>query len=268
MDLFRAIPQVVTVHAMRKKSYARHWGKLLARTLGTRWDIVVDIRNSITAFIVRSNQRFSLKPNHGLHRVVHIARLMKVTPPPAPYIWTDQKKEDALKATFPKCPVIALAPFSNWQDKSWPLENYLALAKQLTAPEGLLPKAHIMLHGSKEEKNHLAAFTESFSPQDITNAAGCSIMKAAILLKHSHCYIGNDSGLTHMAAAVGTPTLALFGPTRDDLYAPWGPKASFVRAAGTIPNSKNAIKKLTVPQVILSLTRLLNSIQYKKERRG
>jgi heptosyltransferase III len=58
-------------------------------------------------------------------------------------------------------------------------------------------------------------------------------------------FVGNDSGLMHLAAAAGCPTLALFGPTDPRRYAPRGRKASFVQTertfdfdAGTQPTSK------------------------------
>jgi ADP-heptose:LPS heptosyltransferase len=48
-------------------------------------------------------------------------------------------------------------------------------------------------------------------------------------LRRCMLFVGNDSGLMHMAAAVGIPTLGLFGPSRDEHYAPWGPAAAVVR---------------------------------------
>jgi heptosyltransferase III len=52
---------------------------------------------------------------------------------------------------------------------------------------------------------------------------------AAACLRRCALYIGNDSGLMHMAAAVGTPTLGLFGPGNETRYGPWGPRAAVVR---------------------------------------
>jgi len=52
-------------------------------------------------------------------------------------------------------------------------------------------------------------------------------------LKRARLFIGNDSGLMHMAAAAGAPTLGLFGPSDEELYAPWGPKARALRGTRT-----------------------------------
>jgi ADP-heptose:LPS heptosyltransferase len=48
-------------------------------------------------------------------------------------------------------------------------------------------------------------------------------------MRRSALYVGNDSGLMHLAAASGAPTLGLFGPTQDKLYAPWGDRTAVVR---------------------------------------
>jgi len=63
----------------------------------------------------------------------------------------------------------------------------------------------------------------------LINQIGSDLNTAYATFERVRLYVGNDSGLMHLAAAAGAPTLGLFGPTRDDLYAPWGPKAAFVR---------------------------------------
>src|SRR3546814_13713048 len=55
------------------------------------------------------------------------------------------------------------------------------------------------------------------------------LLTAAACLERADFFVGNDSGLMHLAAAAGTPTLGLFGPSPEARYRPWGPTASFVR---------------------------------------
>ncbi len=55
------------------------------------------------------------------------------------------------------------------------------------------------------------------------------VLTAAACLVRADLFIGNDSGLMHLAAAVGIPTLGLFGPSPHERYRPWGPKAAYVR---------------------------------------
>ncbi len=58
---------------------------------------------------------------------------------------------------------------------------------------------------------------------------GLSLTEAAACLERAALFVGNDTGLMHVAAAVGAPTLGLFGPSDERHYAPWGERAGFVR---------------------------------------
>ena len=60
------------------------------------------------------------------------------------------------------------------------------------------------------------------------------LLTAYACLKHARLFIGNDSGLMHIAAAAGVPTVGLFGPSDDRLYGPWGVKARVVRGPRTL----------------------------------
>ena len=57
------------------------------------------------------------------------------------------------------------------------------------------------------------------------------LLTAAAALRRCALFIGNDTGLMHMAAAAGTPTLGLFGPSPIEKYAPWGSRTAVVRTA-------------------------------------
>jgi ADP-heptose:LPS heptosyltransferase len=69
-------------------------------------------------------------------------------------------------------------------------------------------------------------------PGAIDLAGRLSLSEAAACLARMSLFIGNDSGLMHLAAAAGTPTLGLFGPSPVDEYAPSGRRAGFVVAPG------------------------------------
>ena len=69
------------------------------------------------------------------------------------------------------------------------------------------------------------------------NLIGEPILPTAAIFSYSRLYIGNDSGLMHLSAAVGTPTLGLFGPTEDKIYSPVGKNTMIVRT----PESPSAL---------------------------
>ena len=60
--------------------------------------------------------------------------------------------------------------------------------------------------------------------------SGCTLVELATVLSACRAFIGNDSGVTHIAAAVGLPTIALFGPSDADRWGPRGPHVSVIKA--------------------------------------
>ena len=109
----------------------------------------------------------------------------------------------------------AIHPFSGSARKNWPLGKFRAVAEKL---ERAMPVKWC----AGEEDPPLPGAVRI---DDLYELA-CWLAKARL-------YIGNDSGITHLAAAVGTPVLALFGPTDPEIWAPRGPHVRVGRwAAG------------------------------------
>jgi ADP-heptose:LPS heptosyltransferase len=63
----------------------------------------------------------------------------------------------------------------------------------------------------------------------IISIENCPLGKLAALLSHASLYLGNDSGITHLAGACGVPTIALFGPTDPLIWGPRGAKVKVIR---------------------------------------
>lgn len=104
--------------------------------------------------------------------------------------------------------------------KRWPAERFAAVAGRLALERG----ARILLLGARGDEDAVAAFTAALPPQararllDRSNRADLAL--SAALIERCALYLGNDSGLAHLAAAVGTPVVAVFGPTRPERYGP------------------------------------------------
>jgi len=85
---------------------------------------------------------------------------------------------------------------------------------------------------------------------------GAGIDEVGACFARVRLYIGNDSGLMHLAAAAGAPTIGLFGPTADAIYAPWGPKAVTVR----VPRSLEQIRAEEGEDFLLSGRNLMEDL--------
>jgi heptosyltransferase-2 len=119
-------------------------------------------------------------------------------------------------------PVVALAPGAVGDGKRWPTEHYTALAARLTA-QGI----RIWVVGSPNE-TPLAQAIMAAGGRRVTDLTGSDLRNAILALKAADAAVSNDSGLMHVAAALGTPTVALFGPTDRALVGPLNPLAAVV----------------------------------------
>lgn len=113
--------------------------------------------------------------------------------------------------------------------KRWPVVNFSAVAKELIAKHN----AHILIFGGPDEKE----LKESLRGQIGIGATviDANLIKTAGIIKDCTVFLSNDSGLMHLAAAVGVPTFGLFGPTDEKHTGPRGPESYVIRAPGTKP---------------------------------
>ena len=235
--LFRAAPGVAEVIVMAKRSGGGHWIDLWRRTVTRRWDLVVDLRGSLTSWFLLAGRRAvnRRKPGHvHRHRVIEAADVLRLDPPPPPRLWLDEAARSAAETALPgEAPVLALSPAAAAPFKEWAPQRFAAVADALTAPGGALAGARVALLGGPGDEAKTAAVADAITMAPVVDLAGqLGILETGACLARACLFVGNDSGLMHMAAAAGTPTLGLFGPTDEGVYGPWGDHARSVRAGG------------------------------------
>jgi heptosyltransferase-2 len=125
--------------------------------------------------------------------------------------------------------VVAVAPGAVGPSKRWPPEYYAELARQLTA-EG----SSVWVIGGPGEK---AAATNivAADPAHIRDLTGTDLRNAILALAAADLAVSNDSGLLHVAAAMDTPTIGIFGPTSPWHWAPLNPLAGVIETAAELP---------------------------------
>ena len=230
--LFAGTPGLARLIPLAKRRLKGHWLKLWLETVGTGWDLVVDLRNSIVSRSLRARRRHILSPaREPLHRVRHLARLLDLDEPPSPRLWlTRAAQARARELMRAEGPVLALGPTANWRGKQWPAENFAELARRLTASSGILAGPQVAVLGAPPEREAAGPVIEAIDEGRLIDLAGTiDLGVAAACLGQASLYVGNDSGLMHMAAAMGTPTLGLFGPSDEAVYAPWGERVAWAR---------------------------------------
>ena len=235
--LFGGVPGLERIIIVRKRRYSLHWLTLWRTVVGMRWDIVVDLRRSAISYCLRVGRRLVPEKKSGEESQVRVlSRLVdRIDHPVAPRLWWRDSHDANAERLFGavtdgRSPVLAIGPTANWQGKVWPAERFAELIERLTADDGLLPHAPVAIFGGPDERLQANPVLRAV-PRDrrIDLVGKVDLLTAAACLSRCRVYVGNDSGLMHMAAAVGVPTLGLFGPSRTEVYAPWGAHARALR---------------------------------------
>ncbi|WP_447979603.1 glycosyltransferase family 9 protein [Candidatus Nitrospira bockiana] len=122
-------------------------------------------------------------------------------------------------------PVVMLHPGSGSRHKCAPPDIFASLVRGANTA-GATP----LLIGGPADDEAVARVSEALH-EGVNVVQGLPLMTMAGLLAAADLYVGNDSGLTHLAAAFAVPTIALFGPTKVDRWAPRGPKVTVLSGA-------------------------------------
>jgi heptosyltransferase-3 len=232
--LFEAVPRLERLIVVSKRRFSLHWLELYRAIVGRRWDLVVDLRGSSLAWLLSARERRVMaKGDKHENRVRQLARLFDLDPPPSPHLWCAPAHERAADALVPAGGlVLAIGPASNWRGKQWRAERFAELARRLTAPAGLLAGARVAVMAAAHERAQAEPLFATLPPARIIDLIGrTDLLTASAVLRRASLFIGNDTGLMHIAAASGVPTLGLFGPSPIDQYAPWGSHTAVVRTA-------------------------------------
>lgn len=254
LPLFADTPGLDRLIPLEKRPMAGHWLELWRRTRRRRWGLVVDLRGSrLSAFLRARRRAVYARPGAGAapeHKVVEAARVLKLQDdPPAPYLFTSEETDARAAALVGEGgPLLAIGPGANWRGKAWPSERYARLAAALMEPGAPFDGGRLMVLGDAADRVATEGIRRSVKRDRLVDLVGrTDPLTAYAALKHARLYVGNDSGLTHLAAAAGAPTLALFGPSDDRLYAPWGPDARFIRGPRSFEQFKTVDPELNQP---------------------
>lgn len=145
---------------------------------------------------------------------------------------------------------LALHPGSGSERKNWPEERWAALIGCLSAN----PENHLLLVGGEAEGDRLERLARSVRSPSLMIARHKPLPELAALLQQCAAYVGHDSGISHLAAAIGVPVLALWGETNPVV---WGPRGATVQ----LLQAPQGLARLEVDAVFRALENLLRQIR-------
>jgi len=158
----------------------------------------------------------------------------------------------------PRANFVLLNPGAGWGAKQWPAERYGQVARQL-AEDGL---KSLINFGPGEEP--LRQAVESAS-QGTAKGVACSLTELIALTRRARLFIGGDTGPMHLAAALGIPVVAIFGPTNPARNGPFGTRSIVLRSsASPTTHSRRAqpdpgMLEISADEVVAAARKLLRS---------
>ena len=223
-DIFGGAPYLGKIFHREKKGGVIKTIKLIAELRKTYYDIVIDLRTNLIPIMLRANKNiFKIKrasaAQHSVEEhyegVVTLDGVASTPPNCRLYVegYAQEQARELIKS-FAGKKLLAIGPGANWPGKIWPATRFEELVLDLeTYFDGVIQL------GSEGEG---IVFSErvNMANLDLTGKTNLSTLKAVI--KSCQLFIGNDSGIGHVAAALGKPSLTVFGVGDPERYLPWG----------------------------------------------
>ncbi|MFS2219746.1 glycosyltransferase family 9 protein [Commensalibacter sp. ESL0382] len=260
--LFDAMPRRDKTLVMNKYRFDFHWLLLWSQCVMQSWDLVIDLRGSGIGYFLRTRKKCIVRGGRiKEHRVHYLARSLSLSYTPLPVVWIDEKNKKMAAEKLPADHYIALAPTANWIGKIWPIERFIQVAKKLL----VFNKDYefVLFYGPGSQEFNLVDPLKRTSLPVIDSGGQNTLTEVAALLSRCKGFIGNDSGLMHLAAACQIPVLGLFGPSKLSEYEPAGNHAQGLSASGG--NGMANMENLTVDEVYNAFQNLLET--YNKQDR-
>jgi ADP-heptose:LPS heptosyltransferase len=166
---------------------------------------------------------------HVADFALHLVGRLGVPPSPTPARLSLTEAELALALPFftthhvdpSKHAIVVMHPGSGSASKRWPVENFATLIEALAAQ----PRVRTVIVTGYAEADVAARLRSLIHLAEPLIAENWPMIPTAALIAQATVFVGHDSGLTHLAAALGRPTVAIFGPTDPEI---WGPRGEHV----------------------------------------
>ena len=171
-----------------------------------------------------------------------LERLAIFAPDPAPKLF--ERRTETRKNR--RC--LAVHPGSGSPNKNWPEEKWAETLQQLVAVMDL----DLLIVGGEAEEGKLDRIAKGIPSNRITFAEKLPLVELAEALSYCDGFVGHDSGITHLGAAVGLPVLALWAETNPDVWRPLGNRVTMLR-------SDKGLRQLSVPDVLERIRAVLEN---------
>lgn len=203
--------------------------KLLKALRKKKYDIAVDLRTDCLLYFVKAKSKSfkvsNVKTNnmHSVEKHYAAIKGLVTLPIPLSKIWLSDNEirlADQALLSISHQRVLAIGIGANFAGKIWPVTSFAELVSSLKPFFDV-----VFIFGDKNDVSLSCAFKSACDLPSIDFCGKLNLLETAAHLKKASFFIGNDSGLGHIASALALPTFTLFGVGQPMRYRPWGNKA-------------------------------------------
>ncbi len=226
-SLLETFPYIKNIFNKNKRANLSEQLKFLQNLRRVKYDLILDLRTPFLPFLLKGKKKLvnSSKSNLEEHSVYkHFRIVNKILPnidtPPSCKLYlpiTTQKQVALVHDLKSKNDFFVIAPGANWSKKMWSGLKYGCLIDSVIKKK--LVNEVILLGNAEDKKIELGHIENMDKVLDLRGQT--KLLEAACIIHDAKLFIGNDSGLGHIAAGVGCKTLTLFGPGDHQRYRPW-----------------------------------------------
>jgi heptosyltransferase-3 len=209
---------------------------------------------------------------HRLEHDLEALRPLGIEPKPRPLVLPVAPEHDSRAARLleeagvsrDSGPLVMLQPGARYWFKAWPVRRFAELADRLTEAFGCT----VLVGGNQQERDLAGQIRSQCRSKPLVLAGLATLSDYAAILKRCALFVGNDNGPMHMAAALGVPVVALFGPSNPD---EWGPRGGRVKILykgldcrrcfhpTCLRGEQSCMQQITVEEVFAAAGSLLNA---------
>lgn len=200
-----------------------------------------NVENHVRGQFIAGRHRPDESQSHHATQVFlePLERLAIFDADPAPRLVTGvSKQKDGV--------VLALHPGSGGTHKIWPQASWMRLAARMARST----RWRFLIVGGEAEGGFLRQLASEFPEERVEVLQHSPLDSLAMRLAGCTAFIGHDSGISHLAAAVGLPVLALWGPTREEIWKPLGEQVSILKHDSGLEGLDDQIVLATLERIV------------------
>lgn len=204
---------------------------------------------------------------HVVRRYLEVLRPLGVQTTEDDVHWDlprDEASETAasrfLTAALSNADFAVINPGAGWDSKVWPAERYAAVARQLPIPS-------VVVWAGQKERTWAESIVAA-AEHKAWLAPATSLLVLTALMRRARLFIGSDTGPLHLAAAVGTPCVGMYGPTRPEVCGPYGTGHIVLRGSASELGHRKAAGEVSAAMLQTTADQVVNACRQLLEDRA